>query len=149
MINLNEPYSVPPDEAKFSPGEVVLHLRYGYRGLIVDIESTCQADDEWYKANQTQPDKNQPWYHVLVDGQHQVTYVAQNNLEPDTTGDPIVHPMLNLFFSGHDETTNRYLRNDVPWNPRPTTRRPAPTPTGTTGAAGIMGGARCAIEGKR
>ena len=53
MINLNEPYSVPPDEAKFSPGEVVRHLRYGYRGLIVDFDTTCQADDGWHKANQT------------------------------------------------------------------------------------------------
>ena len=128
MINLNEPYSVPPDTTKFSPGEVVRHLRYGYRGLIVDFEPTCQADDEWYKANQSQPDKNQPWYHVLVDGQHQVTYVAQSNLQSDTSGEPIVHPMLNLFFSGHDEPTNRYLRNDVPWNPGQPPDAPPPLP---------------------
>ena len=128
MINLNEPYSVPPDEAKFSPGEVVHHLRYGYRGLVVDFDPTCQADGDWYKANQTQPDKNQPWYHVLVDGQQQVTYVAQSNLQSDTTGDPIVHPMLNLFFSGHDESTNRYLRNEVPWNPGQPPDAPPPLP---------------------
>ena len=128
MINLNEPYSVPPAEAKFSPGEVVHHRRYGYRGLVVDFDTTCQADDGWHKANQTQPDKNQPWYHVLVDGQQQVTYVAQSNLELDTTGAPIVHAMLNLFFSGHDESTNRYLRNEVPWNPGQPPDAPPPLP---------------------
>jgi heat shock protein HspQ len=128
MINLSEPYAIPPDSAKFSSGQVVRHIRYGYRGLIVDFDPTCQADDEWYKANKTQPNKNQPWYHVLVDGQQQVTYVAQDNLEFDSTGDPIVHPMLNLFFSGHDESTNRYLRNEVPWNPGQPPDAPPPPP---------------------
>ena len=128
MINLNEPYSVPPDTPKFSPGEVVHHIRYGYRGLIVDFDTTCQADGDWYKTNQTQPDKNQPWYHVLVDGQQQVTYVAQSNLQSDTSGAHVVHPMLNLFFSGHDESTNRYLRNEVPWNPGQPPDAPPPLP---------------------
>jgi heat shock protein HspQ len=128
MINLHESYFVPPDEAKFSPGEVVLHLRYGYRGLIVEFDPTCQASEKWYKENPTQPDKNQPWYHVLVDGQQQVTYVAQNNLQSDLSGEPIVHPMLNLFFSGYEESVNHYLRNDIPWNPGEPPSAPPPLP---------------------
>ena len=39
---------------------------------------------------------------MLVDGSPQVTYVAQGNLAPDKSGEPVVHPMLNLFFSGID-----------------------------------------------
>ena len=128
MINLHENFSIEPDSAKFSPGEIVRHLRYGYRGLIVEFDPTCQAPENWYQSNQTQPSRNQPWYHVLVDGSHQVTYVAQSNLAPDQTGKPVVHPMLNLFFSGIDETNNRYLRNEVPWNPGQPPEAPPPLP---------------------
>ena len=104
MINLSEDYAPAPEPTKFEPGDVILHKRYGYRGVIVDYDSSCQAPMDWYQANQTQPDRQQPWYHVLVDGNQQVTYVAESNLEPDTTGLPVVHGMLNLFFQG---MTNR------------------------------------------
>ena len=41
----------------------------------------------------------QPWYHVLVDGGGIRTYVAERNLEPDTTGRPIDHPAVGTFFA--------------------------------------------------
>ena len=68
MINLANGYSSPTDTPNFEPGEVVQHIRYGYRGVIVDFDSACMAPDDWYQSNQTRPDRNQPWYHVLVDG---------------------------------------------------------------------------------
>ena len=85
--------------------------------MIVEFDLSCQAPDHWYLKNQTQPDRDQPWYHVLVDGSQQVTYVAESNLKHDQTGKPVVHGMLNLFFSGYDDVQNKYQRNDVPWNP--------------------------------
>ena len=117
MINLNEGFSVPRKTPKFKAGQIVTHLKYSYRGLVVESDETCQADEIWYQSNQTQPDREQPWYHLLVDGNQHVTYVAETNLEPDLSGNPIVHPMLNLFFYGIDEENNRYLRNDIPFNP--------------------------------
>ena len=84
MINLSDGCSPPADAPKYEPGEVIEHKRYGYRGVIVEFDSTCQAPDDWYQSNQTQPDRNQPWYHVLVDGNHKVTYVAQSNLTYDS-----------------------------------------------------------------
>ena len=128
MINLSEDYAPAPEPTKFEPGDVILHKRYGYRGVIVDYDSSCQSPMDWYQANQTQPDRQQPWYHVLVDGNQQVTYVAESNLEPDTTGLPVVHGMLNLFFSGYDEQANKYLRNQVPWNPGDPPDAPPPSP---------------------
>ena len=98
-------------------GEVISHKRYFYRGVIVSIDDRYKAPDDWYQANQTQPNRNQPWCHILVDGSQQVTYVAQSNLEYDQLGSPVVHPMLNLFFYGHDENENKYLRNEIPWDP--------------------------------
>ena len=117
MINLSEGFAPPSENAKFEPGEVINHIRYGYRGVIVEFDLSCQAPEHWYLANQTQPDRDQPWYHVLVDGSQQVTYVAESNLKHDQTGEPVVHGMLNLFFSGYDDIQNKYQRNDVPWNP--------------------------------
>jgi heat shock protein HspQ len=127
MINLSEGFAPLPDKAKFETGEIIKHIRYGYRGVIVDYDNTCQAPEHWYYSNQTQPDRNQPWYHVLVDGNQQVTYVAESNLAQDQTGKPVVHGMLNLFFSGYNEQDNKYQRNDVPWNPGNPPEAPPPS----------------------
>jgi heat shock protein HspQ len=98
---------------RFEPGQVVRHRRYGYRGVVVDADPTCEADDAWYRANRTHPDKDQPWYHVLVHNSMQVTYAAQSSLDEDDSGDEVVHPYVDHFFTGfHD---GRYLRNDQPW----------------------------------
>lgn len=78
-------------------GTIVHHLRYGYRGVVVKADATCRADDAWYQKNRTQPVRDQPWYHVLVDG-GQETYVAQSNLELDTEGTPVNHPMVSRIF---------------------------------------------------
>ena len=127
MINLSEGFAPLPDKTKFEPGEVINHIRYGYRGVIVEFDLSCQAPDHWYLKNQTQPDRDQPWYHVLVDGSQQVTYVAESNLKHDQTGEPVVHGMLNLFFSGYDDIQNKYQRNDVPWNPGNPPNAPPPS----------------------
>ena len=129
MINLNDGYSVLPNNARFQLGEVVKHKRNNYRGLIVAFDNTCEAAEDWYQSNQTQPDRNQAWYHILVDGAQHVTYVAESNLELDMNRNPVVHPLLNLFFFGVDEGNNRYLRNDVPFAPgTPPEALPPPPP---------------------
>jgi len=97
----------------FEPGQVICHRRYGYRGVIVDRDARCMADEAWYKKNQTQPDQNQPWYHVLVDQSTACTYVASQNLVADPSGTPIDHPLLQHFFSGFKD--GHYVRNDEPW----------------------------------
>ena len=51
------PIETPPT---FRPVQLVKHRRYGYRGVVVDFDSFCKAPEQWYQANQTQPDQNQP-----------------------------------------------------------------------------------------
>ena len=97
----------------FLPGQCVCHKRYGYRGIIVDVDEDCTATDSWYYANQTQPSQHQPWYHVLVDGSDQVTYVAENNLLPDESKASVIHPLLSYFFT--KTTEGSYIRNDNIW----------------------------------
>lgn len=83
--------------ARFQVGELVHHKRYDYRGVIVGGDLTCQADDAWYHKNRTQPDRNQPWYHVVVHGGAHMTYVAEENLEPDASAAPVQNPILAQF----------------------------------------------------
>ena len=82
---------------KFALGELVYHRRYAYRGVVYGVDPRCMAEDDWYFANRTQPDREQPWYRVLVDGGWQ-TYVAQENLDTDTKGTPVDHPYVDQMF---------------------------------------------------
>ncbi|MBN1476320.1 heat shock protein HspQ [Candidatus Sumerlaeota bacterium] len=89
----------PPSEPfKFEVGQIVHHVRYDYRGVIFDRDPECHASEEWWMGNQSQPRRDQPWYHVLVDGAEHTTYVAESNLEPDPSGEPIRHPFLPQAF---------------------------------------------------
>lgn len=87
--------------AKFTVGQIIRHKLYGYRGLICDVDAVYSHDPDWYAAMaQSRPPKDQPWYHVLVDGEDYVTYVAERNLEEtQDVADPIDHPLLTHFFS--------------------------------------------------
>ena len=101
------------DAPAFAVGQLVRHKRYAYRGVVVDIDGTCQASDEWYQRNQTQPGRDQPWYHVLVDGSDQSSYPAQTSLEADVSAEEVCNPYVSEFFS--DFLDGRYIRNDRPW----------------------------------
>jgi len=114
MPNTNSPTQSATDVTpRFTPGQLVRHRRYGYRGVVADLDSVCQADDTWYQKNKTQPNREQPWYHVLVHGTSSATYAAQENLLPDDSCDPVQHSMIDFFFS--DFFAGRYVRNDTPW----------------------------------
>ena len=112
MIAIKRP---PPDPIRpvFEPGQLVRHRRYGYRGVVVARDDFCQADEEWYSKNQTQPDRDQPWYHVLVHGTSSCTYAASESLVADANCLPIEHPLLPHFFSEFKKGI--YIRNDEPW----------------------------------
>jgi heat shock protein HspQ len=85
---------------KFSVGQLVQHRLFDYRGVIVDLDRDFQGSEEWYDAvAKTRPPKDQPWYHVLVHGQAHSTYVAERNLEPDDSVEPVDHPMIDHFFT--------------------------------------------------
>ena len=98
----------------YSIGDLVRHKQYGYRGVVVGSDPRCVADDDWYYRNRSQPGRNQPWYHVLVDSAATTTYAAQCNLETDLAGEPVDHPLVEQFFDGFIE--GRYQRNETVWN---------------------------------
>jgi len=91
-------------EAKFHIGQLVHHRLFDYRGVVVDVDPLFQGSDDWYdQVARSRPPRDKPWYRVLVHEAEHETYVAERNLEPDVSGDPIRHPLLSTFFSGLEE----------------------------------------------
>ena len=84
---------------RFSVGDVVHHNKFDYRGVVVEVDAHFQGSETWYEAvARSRPPKDEPWYHVLVHQAEHSTYVAERNLEPDLTGEPVAHPVLDHFF---------------------------------------------------
>lgn len=79
-------------QAKYDIGEVVAHLKHGYRALIVDIDPIFQPSG--YKKHRQQADNlskeaSMPWYRLLVDDSSHITYVEESLLKP-MKGDAMV-----------------------------------------------------------
>jgi heat shock protein HspQ len=92
----------------FELGAVVKHKQHRYRGVIVACDPRCMAGEKWYQSNKTQPDRSQPWYHVLVHESGGLsTYVAQSNLLEDSSGQPIEHPRLHCYFEAFSQGSYR------------------------------------------
>lgn len=99
-------------QAQFSIGDLVHHKLFDYRGVVADVDPCLMLSDEWYETVAlSRPPKNQPWYQVLVHDARRETYVAERNLELDTSGEPVRHPLIKTCFSGfsdgHYLTTGR------------------------------------------
>ena len=74
----------------FSVGDVVRHLRFKYRGVIVDVDAQFSGTEEWYEMMaRSRPPKDRPWYHVLVHGADHSTYVAERHLVLDASGEQV------------------------------------------------------------
>ena len=87
-------------EAQFYIGQLIHHRLFDYRGVIVDVDPVYQGSEEWYEQiARSRPPKDKPWYRVLVHQAEHETYVAERNLEPDDSGEPLQHPLLDDFFS--------------------------------------------------
>lgn len=99
-ISSAPPIALHKNVALFAPGDVVNHKRHGYRGLIYDVDAVFSQSDEWYEIMaSSKPSKDEPWYHILVDGEEHTTYVPQNNLmQFDGTKYEIDHPLVKQFF---------------------------------------------------
>lgn len=85
--------------SRFAIGELVHHKLFDYRGVVADVDPEFMLSDEWYEdVAKSRPPKDKPWYHVLVhDGPHN-TYVAERNLDPDPSGEPVSHPLIEQQF---------------------------------------------------
>lgn len=90
--------------ARFSIGDLVHHRLFDYRGVVADVDPEFMLSDEWYDTvARSRPPKDQPWYHILVHDAAHETYVAERNLQTDSSGAPIRHPLVDHCFSGFND----------------------------------------------
>lgn len=88
---------------KFFPGQIIRHLKLGYRGVVFAVDGEFSLSDDWYdQVARSRPPKDAPWYHVMVDGGSQTTYVAERHLEPCEDTSEIEHPLLEEYFEAFD-----------------------------------------------
>ncbi|CAI5490693.1 unnamed protein product [Closterium sp. Naga37s-1] len=93
-------------------GDVIVHRRYGYRGVVYGHDPECSAPSSWQDAMKVDlltHGRSQPFYHVLVDTRDRAggvsTYVAQENLVAQSDASPVVHPWIPKFFVGFQDGT--------------------------------------------
>ena len=87
--------------ARFRVGDVVSHRLPGYRGVIADVDPVhCGAEDGCGQIDRDRSPRSEVWYHVLVHERGHGTYVAEQHLELDLTGDPVMHWSLSTYFAG-------------------------------------------------
>lgn len=94
---------IEPTRPGFFIGQLVHHIKFDYRGVIIDVDATFAGTEEWYRqVALSRPPKDRPWYHVLVHDSSQITYVAERHLEPDDSQNPVNHPGIELYFDGFE-----------------------------------------------
>jgi heat shock protein HspQ len=84
--------------AKYKIGQIVRHRVYPFRGVIFDVDPTFSNTEEWWESipADVRPHKDQPFYHLFAENAETeyVAYVSEQNLLPDTSGEPIRHPQV-------------------------------------------------------
>ncbi len=88
--------------AKFGIGQVVKHRKYPFRGVIYDVDPVFSNTEEWWQSipEEVRPRKDQPFYHLFAENSETeyIAYVSEQNLLPDTSGNPIRHPQVDEIF---------------------------------------------------
>ena len=98
--------------AKFKLGEVVRHRVFSFRGVIFDIDPVFNNTEEWWLSipENVRPSKDQPFYHLYAENSETeyIAYVSEQNLLPDTSGEPVRHPQVAETFVRDDAGGYRF-----------------------------------------
>src|ERR671914_2358784 len=88
--------------AKFTLGQVVRHRTFPFRGVVFDVDPVFNNTEEWYQSipAEVRPHKDQPFYHLFAENAEStyIAYVSEQNLLPDTSGEPVRHPQVAEVF---------------------------------------------------
>ncbi len=103
-------------KAKFQLGQVVRHRFYPFRGVIFDVDPEFGNTEEWWEAipAEIRPRKDQPYYHLLAENEESeyIAYVSEQNLQPDTSGEPLRHSQIAELFDDLEDGVyrNRFVQ---------------------------------------
>src|SRR3954447_19013868 len=103
--------SMKARSAKFGIGQVVKHRIFPFRGLIFDVDPEFDNTEEWWLSipEDVRPRKDQPFYHLFAENAENeyIAYVSEQNLLPDTSGEPVRHPQVSEVFETDEKGTYR------------------------------------------
>eukprot|EP01116_Phalansterium_solitarium_P025115 TRINITY_DN9464_c0_g1_i1.p1 TRINITY_DN9464_c0_g1~~TRINITY_DN9464_c0_g1_i1.p1 ORF type:complete len:241 (+),score=92.85 TRINITY_DN9464_c0_g1_i1:562-1284(+) len=103
---------------EFKIGQVILHRKHGYRGVIYGFDPVCAMSEEWIETMSVRSlplGEDQPFYNVLVDTRdrsQQATYVAQEHINVLQRGTTVHHPDIGKYFCAFDASAGRYVPAD-------------------------------------
>src|SRR5579871_1735143 len=104
-------------EAKYTIGQVVKHRLFPFRGVVFDVDPEFDNTDEWWEAIpvEIRPSKDQPFYHLFAENAETeyIAYVSEQNLLPDTSGEPVRHPQVAEVFEHKGDGTYRPRQSQV------------------------------------
>lgn len=88
--------------AKYKIGQVARHRVYPVRGVVFDVDPEYAGDDhakETILIEGRQP-TDQPFYYLLAGDERTpfVAYVSEQNLLPDASDEPLLHPQIDDIF---------------------------------------------------
>jgi heat shock protein HspQ len=102
--------------AKLNLGQVVRHRLFPFRVVIFDNDTEFNNTEEWYQSipAEARPHKDQPFYHLFAENAETeyIAYVSEQNLLPDTSGEPVRHPQVAEVFE-RDEKGSYHPRNSM------------------------------------
>jgi heat shock protein HspQ len=97
--------------AKYQLGQVVRHRFFPFRGVVFDVDPEFDNTEEWYESipEEIRPRKDQPFYHLLAENEETeyIAYVSEQNLVPDTSGEPLRHSQISELFDDLEDGVYR------------------------------------------
>lgn len=104
--------TIADSRPKFFIGQLIRHKKFGYRGVIADVDPIFMGTDEWYEqVARSRPPRDRPWYRVLVHEARHETYVAERHLAAEPNGEPVDHPLVEQLFDHFEQGVYRTLRH--------------------------------------
>ncbi|NWX39319.1 FBX21 protein, partial [Steatornis caripensis] len=110
--------SPKPEYIQFSVGQVIVHKRFGYSGVIVGWDVKAKAPEEWLQHKyppEKQDLKDTPHYRILINKANgfgkSTAYIPEEELTIIMGLEVVHHPDMKAYFSGYDGS--KYIMQ--PW----------------------------------
>ncbi|XP_052550347.1 uncharacterized protein LOC128086117 isoform X1 [Tympanuchus pallidicinctus] len=100
-------HSPKPESIQFSVGQVIVHKRFGYLGVIVGWDVRAKAPEEWLQHKyppEKQDVKDTPHYRILINASgfgKSTAYVPEEEITI-IVGLQVHHPDVKVYFCGYD-----------------------------------------------
>ncbi|NWY99287.1 FBX21 protein, partial [Loxia curvirostra] len=111
-------HSPKPEYIKFHVGQVIIHRRFGYSGVIVGWDVKANTPEEQLQPRyppEKQDLKDTPYYRILINKANgfgkSTAYVSEEEITVTMGLEVVNHPDMETYFSGYDGS--KYIMQ--PW----------------------------------